>query len=126
MSNATRTDINALRNTLPKQFTAGEVMRHLPELTFRQVGNDSIIRVKQKTVRMMGRRRFAFALPGHKIGVEVADGTSSIGRHSRGAGFERDCENYNHAALHGWRVLTVPTGMVKRDDAFKAIREIVQ
>ena len=38
MTNATRTDTIALRNTVPRRFTAGEVIRHLPELTFRQVG----------------------------------------------------------------------------------------
>ena len=38
MSNATRTDINALRNALPKQFTAGEGIRRLPELTFSEAG----------------------------------------------------------------------------------------
>ena len=56
MGNAKRTDISALRNTLPNQFTAGEVMRQLPELTFREAGSDLLIMMKQKTVRMVGKR----------------------------------------------------------------------
>ena len=53
------------------------------------------------------RWRFDFANPGAawRLAVEIEGGIFSRGRHTRGAGFLRDCEKYNTAALHGWTVL---------------------
>lgn len=62
-----------------------------------------------------GRRwRFDFAWPQRRLAVEVEGGTASgKSRHSRGKGFERDCEKYNTAALHDWRVLRMTAAMVR-------------
>lgn len=58
--------------------------------------------------------RFDFAWPDHRLALEVEGGTASgHSRHSSGAGFERDCEKYNEAALLGWHVLRVTGQMVK-------------
>ncbi len=51
------------------------------------------------------RWRFDFAWPEKMLAVEIEGGTWSRGRHTRGAGFEADCEKYNAATLLGWRVL---------------------
>jgi very-short-patch-repair endonuclease len=51
--------------------------------------------------------RFDFAFCQHLVAVEVEGGVFSGGRHSRGAGFRKDCEKYNSAASLGWRVLRV-------------------
>jgi hypothetical protein len=40
-----------------------------------------------------------------KIAMECEGGTYSNGRHTRGVGFENDCEKYNNAVLLGWRIL---------------------
>ena len=48
--------------------------------------------------------RFDFAYPKWKIGIEVEGGTWSGGRHTRGSGYEKDCEKYNAAAMQGWKV----------------------
>ena len=49
----------------------------------------------------------------HGIALEVEGGTWSGGRHTTGAGFEKDCEKYNQAAILGWRVLRVTGPMIK-------------
>ncbi len=63
------------------------------------------------------RWRFDFALPEHRIGVEVEGGTWNGGRHTRGSGYEKDCEKYAEALCLGWRVLRVTGKQVKSGDA---------
>jgi hypothetical protein len=53
------------------------------------------------------RWRFDWAFVSQKIAVEVEGGVWSGGRHTRGAGFLKDCEKYNHAAIAGWTILRV-------------------
>jgi very-short-patch-repair endonuclease len=57
--------------------------------------------------------RFDYAWPDKKIACEVEGAIYVRGRHSRGAGMEKDMEKYNAAALLGWRVIRVSTGHVK-------------
>ena len=59
-----------------------------------------------------GNWRFDFAWPIHMLAVEVDGGTWSGGRHTRGAGYERDCVKLAEATLAGWRVLRVTGDMV--------------
>lgn len=65
--------------------------------------------------------RFDFAWPARLVAVEVEGGTFSGGRHSRGKGFEADCEKYAEAAILGWRVLRVTTAMVNDGRALALI-----
>jgi len=65
------------------------------------------------------RFRFDFAWPDVMIAVEIEGGTWSGGRHSSGAGYQRDCEKYNLATRDGWRVYRFTTGMVKSNDGIK-------
>lgn len=53
------------------------------------------------------RWRFDFAWSAVKLAVEIEGGVWSSGRHTRGAGFEADCEKYAVATVLGWRVLRV-------------------
>lgn len=55
------------------------------------------------------------------IAVEVEGGTWSGGRHTRGDGFEKDCEKYNTAALAGWRVLRFTGAQVQSGIAITVI-----
>jgi hypothetical protein len=61
------------------------------------------------------RWRFDFACPDVSgrggIAVEIEGGSWSAGRHTRGAGFRRDCEKYNAAASMGWTVFRLTTEM---------------
>jgi very-short-patch-repair endonuclease len=61
-----------------------------------------------------GRRwRFDFAWLSPRVAVEVEGGIWTNGRHTRGKGFEADCEKYAEALSRGWRVLRVTPSMVK-------------
>lgn len=51
--------------------------------------------------------RADFGWPNHLLLVEVEGGIFTNGRHSRARGFINDCEKYNWATLHGFRVLRV-------------------
>jgi len=57
--------------------------------------------------------KFDLAWPELKIAVELEGGVYSGGRHTRGKGFEGDCEKYNLAAEQGWLVLRYTTNMLK-------------
>lgn len=63
------------------------------------------------------RWRADFAWPELMLLVEVEGGQWTNGRHTRGAGFEADCEKYNEAALFGWRVLRVTSTHIKTGEA---------
>jgi len=59
--------------------------------------------------------RLDFARPDEKVGVECEGAVFQQGRHTRGAGFEKDCEKYNSAAAMGWVILRYTDGMLKKD-----------
>lgn len=60
------------------------------------------------------RWRFDYAIPSHKIAVEVEGGVWTGGRHIRAQGFLGDMEKYNTATLMGWRVFrTTPGDLLK-------------
>lgn len=49
--------------------------------------------------------RMDWALPNHKIAIEIEGGVWVGGRHTSGAGFVKDMEKYNSATVLGWRIL---------------------
>ena len=67
--------------------------------------------------------RFDFAWPDRKLAVEVEGGVYSGGRHTRGAGYVKDMEKYNRAAVLGWCVLRFDTAQVRDGTAIAAIHE---
>lgn len=56
--------------------------------------------------------RFDYAWPAKLVALEVEGGVWTRGRHTRGSGFLKDMEKYNHAARSGWRVLRVTPGQL--------------
>ncbi len=59
--------------------------------------------------------RFDYAIPEHRIALEVEGGVWTRGRHTRPQGFLGDVEKYNAAALLGWRVFrTTPSELYSR------------
>jgi very-short-patch-repair endonuclease len=68
------------------------------------------------------RFRFDFAWPEYKVFVEIEGGTWIGGRHVRPAGYARDCEKYNEAALNGWVGLRFTSDMLR--DAYGCISKL--
>ena len=71
------------------------------------------------------RWRFDWAFVVWKLAVEVEGGSWTGGRHTRGAGFERDIEKYAEALCLGWRVLRVTPEMVRDGRALGYLERIV-
>lgn len=74
------------------------------------------------------RWRFDWAFLAYMLAVEV-DGGSWItggGRHTRGVGFERDCEKIAEAMCLGWRVLGVTPGMVQDGRALGYLERLMK
>ena len=67
-----------------------------------------------------------FLITGTRILIEVEGGTWSGGRHTRGKGYEKDCEKYSWAAANGWTVLRFTTGQVNSGDAVKVVLEAIK
>lgn len=73
-------------------------------------------------------RRWTFDLcwPDLKLACEVEGGIWTKGRHTRGKGYEKDVEKYNEAALAGFRLIRVTTGMVKDGRALSVVERAIQ
>lgn len=67
--------------------------------------------------------RADFAIPEHKILLEIEGGGYVYGRHHRPAGYRKDCEKYNEAVKLGWRVLRYTTDML-RDDPEAPVKDV--
>ncbi len=65
--------------------------------------------------------RVDMCYPGHSIAIEVEGGTWSGGRHTRGAGFEKDCEKYNELSLAGYSLYRFTSTMIKSGLAIETI-----
>ena len=70
--------------------------------------------------------RFDFAWPDKKLAAEVEGGTWKGGRHTRGSGFEKDCEKYNTATVMGWRVLRFTSTQVRNGTALETIKTALE
>jgi very-short-patch-repair endonuclease len=69
------------------------------------------------------RFRADYAYPERRILIEVEGGTWKGGRHVTGAGYRRDCEKYNLAALGGYMVLRFTSDMVRSGEALNTIEK---
>lgn len=71
----------------------------------------------RKRVQISPRQEVAvcYAVPEHKIALEVEGGVWTGGRHTSPKGFLGDIEKYNTATLMGWRVFrTTPDDLYKK------------
>ena len=71
------------------------------------------------------RWRFDYCWPAMKVALEVDGGGWINGRHSRGAGIEKDAEKVNAAAALGYRVLRATPQMVADGRALAAIQAVL-
>ena len=65
--------------------------------------------------------RADFAWPDHWLLVEVQGGHWTRGRHTRGSGYEKDCQRFNIAMEEGYRVLLYTAKDIKDWSAVKQI-----
>lgn len=65
------------------------------------------------------------AWPHLRLLLEVEGGIWSGGRHTRGAGYEADCEKYNEAAILGYRVIRVTSTMIEDGRALDVIKRAI-
>lgn len=79
--------------------------------------------VKEYRFHPVRKWRFDFAIPDHRIALEIEGGHWSGGRHVRGVGYRNDCEKYNEAVKLGWRVLRYTTDMLG-DDPERLVRDV--
>jgi very-short-patch-repair endonuclease len=72
----------------------------------------------EREYRFSPPRRFRsdFAILSKKILIEVEGAIYTGGRHTRGSGYEKDCEKYNLAASLGYIVYRIPTTWIKAND----------
>lgn len=71
------------------------------------------------------RWRFDICSADLKLALEFEGGTFANGRHTRGKGFEGDCQKYNEAALLGWIVLRFTGGMTRSGEALQIIERAI-
>lgn len=72
----------------------------------------SIQLVPEHPVKQGRRWRFDFAHPDTWTAIEIEGGQWCGGRHTRGAGFAKDCEKYNEAQFQGWTVFRLTGDMI--------------
>lgn len=81
--------------------------------------------VKEFKFHPTRRWRFDYALPAHKIALEVEGGVWTGGRHTRPQGFLRDIEKYNTATLMGWRVFRITPDELVRSTTLNLLRQAI-
>ena len=69
--------------------------------------------------------RFDFAWIEQRVALEIEGGIYVRGRHSRGAGYEKDLEKYAHAMVDGWMVLRVSPGQLRDWQAAKWLAQLL-
>ncbi len=67
--------------------------------------------------------RLDFAWPEKMVALEIDGGSWVQGRHTRGAGFEKDIEKGNAALVLGWKVYHATPKMVNDGTAIRLITE---
>ena len=101
-------------------------MSKLEEKFAAQLDEAGIRYVREKMLIPGRRFRFDFLFPRHWLVAEIEGGTWSGGRHTTGVGFHKDCEKYNLALEHGYRVLRFTSTMVSNRSALDQVARVVR
>lgn len=99
------------------------VMAMLQQL--RAAGLD-VFMVRELVFHPTRKWRFDLAWEPTKVAVEIDGGTYTGGRHTRGKGYENDCEKLNEALVLGWRVLRVTSHHIGTGQALQWIERMVK
>jgi very-short-patch-repair endonuclease len=82
--------------------------------------------VKEYQFHPTRKWRFDYAIPVHKIAVEVDGGVWIGGRHNRASGYIKDLEKFNAAGSMGWTVLKFTPDKLYKSVTIDLIRETVK
>jgi very-short-patch-repair endonuclease len=72
------------------------------------------------------RWRFDLAVPSLMLAFELEGGTWIGGRHTSGAGYEKDAEKYSVAAALGWAVIRATTTQARRGEVFPWLEWVIR
>ena len=81
--------------------------------------------VKEHIFHPSRKWRFDYAVPTHKIALEVEGGVWTRGRHTRPQGFLGDVEKYNAGTLLGWRIFRVTPDDLMSTETLNLIKQAV-
>ena len=104
---------------IPKELSRGE------EAFALHCRAEKIYPIREWRFHPERKYRFDFAFLHEKIAVEIEGGVFVFGGHSRGKGFEKDCEKYNLAVKLGWRILRYSTDQVIAGTAINDMLELL-
>ena len=107
-------------------YAVARLMSKLEEQFAAQLDEAGIRYVRERMLIPGRRFRFDFLFPRHWLVAEIEGGTWSGGRHTTGAGFHKDCEKYNLALEHGYRVLRFTSTMVSNRSALDQVARVVR
>lgn len=81
--------------------------------------------VKEYMFHPTRKWRFDYAMPEHKIAIEVEGGVYTRGRHVRPQGFLGDIEKYNAGTLLGWRIFRVTPDDLLKNKTLNMLKEAI-
>lgn len=98
---------------------------NLEEVFASQMTGLGIPFVREHRFDKIRKWRFDFAIIKLKIAMECEGGIFIRGRHTRGYGFQADCDKYNAAAYQGWRVFRFTSTDIKSLKAVTMIMTLI-
>jgi len=82
--------------------------------------------IKEYQFHPVRKWRFDYAIPEHKIALEVEGGVWTEGRHTRGVGFLKDIEKYNTGTLLGWRIFRTTPSELLSSNTIDLLKEAIK
>lgn len=133
----TQAEFNKLQKKLKREKWENMFTNQLHAIGFTQAQEDSVVMPGEyaREFRFHPSRRwrvdFLIVYKHHPLGeiqkclVEIEGATYAQGRHTRGSGFAKDCEKYNHVNLAGWDLFRFTGEMVRDGYAIKWLQDNV-
>lgn len=123
---ATRSATRRTYGRIPVRSQDGKWKRSLLEVEFAKQVNGRVPAWVEELEFFPGRKwRLDFAWPDSRVACEIQGGTWRGGRHTRGAGFEGDCEKFNSATEQGWKVYKFTSKMVRSGEAARIMERVL-
>lgn len=98
------------------------------ELKAATVLNKAGIKHFEEEYRFCERKwRFDFAFVEEKIALEIEGGIwkGSVGGHTSGTGYTKDCEKYNTATVMGWKILRIVDSQIASGQMVNWVRDLL-